>query len=225
MNMTKKWKRSKAERDAYYELARKKGLRSRAYFKLEDIDRRFSIFENGDWVIDLGAYPGGWLQYIVKKIGIDGMVIGVDIKPIKPFETIPNIQFVLGDVFDNETLTKIGNILNDKEIDIIVSDLSPSISGIWELDTETIYEYNRRVLDYADKFLKRNGKLVMKSFEGRYMKNIYSKLQKRFKIAKLYKPRASRKRSAEIYFVCMYYRPRVFKTSNNMLTGESVFKE
>ncbi len=223
--MTRKWRRRKAERDAYYELAKKKGLRSRAYFKLEDIDKRFSLFEKGDWVIDLGAYPGGWLQYITKKIGIDGMVIGVDIKPIKPLEVTPNIEIVLGDVFDDKTLSKIEKILEDKKVDVIVSDLSPSISGIWELDTEIIYDYNRRVLDYADNFLKRNGKLIMKSFEGRNLNSIYNVLEKNFKIIKIYKPKASRKRSAEIYFICMYYRLRSARASNNILNGESVFRE
>ena len=223
--MTRKWKRRKAERDAYYELAKKKGLRSRAYFKLEDIDKRFNIFEKGDWIIDLGAYPGGWLQYIIKKIGIDGKVIGVDIKPIKPLETAPNIEVVLGDVFEDETISKIKKILENKKIDVIVSDLSPSISGIWELDTEIIYDYNRRVLDYVDSFLRKNGKLIMKSFEGKNLKNIYNILKKKFKIIKIYKPKASRKRSAEIYFICMYHRLRSTRTSNNILNGESVFKE
>ena len=223
--MTRKWRRRKAEKDAFYELARKRGLRSRAYFKLEDIDKRFDIIGYGDWVIDLGAYPGGWIQYIIKRIGIDGMIIGIDIQPIKPFETIPNIQFIQGDIFEDETVKKLGNILDDKKVDIIVSDLSPSISGIWEIDTEIIYDYNRRVLSYVKLFLKNDGKLVMKSFEGKHLNSIYTKLKKEFKKTRIYKPRASRKRSAEIYFICLYHRRRDFRTSTRVLTEESVFKE
>ncbi len=144
--MTKKWRRRKAERDPFYELAKKRGIRSRAYFKLENIDKKFSIFKPGDKVIDLGAYPGGWLQYIINRIGIDGLLIGVDINPIKPFKEIPNIKLVQGDIFDNETMYLIEEALEGAKVDVIVSDLSPNITGIWELDTEKIYEYNLRVI-------------------------------------------------------------------------------
>ena len=221
--MTKKWRRRRAERDPFYELAKKKGIRSRAYFKLENIDKRFGIFKPGDRVIDLGAYPGGWLQYIISRIGIDGLLVGVDINPIKPFEEVPNVVLVQGDIFEKDTIAKIEEALGENKADVIVSDLSPNITGIWELDTEVIYDYNMKVLEYAEHFLERDGILVMKSFEGRRVNSITRKLKSRFRYVRIYKPRASRKRSAEIYFICMYYRPKSRKTPNKSSEEESVF--
>lgn len=222
--MPKKWKRKKAERDAYYYLAKEKGLRSRAYFKLEDMDRRYKIFVKGDYVLDLGAYPGGWLQYISKVVGIDGLIVGVDIKDIKPMDDSPNVKYIQGDVFDEDTLRRVGEILGEKRFDVIVSDISPNISGIWELDTERIYLYNEKVLDYVNKFLRRGGNLVMKSFEGKRFRDIISRAKSFFKIVKIYKPRASRKRSAEIYVICFYFLPKSDRTSRNFSRGISDFK-
>jgi 23S rRNA (uridine2552-2'-O)-methyltransferase len=221
--MTRNWRRRRRERDSFYELAKRRGIRSRAYFKLENIDKKFNIFKSGDRVIDLGASPGGWLQYILSRVGIDGCVVGVDINPIEPFEGFPNLKFVLGDVFDDETLGNIGEALGGERVDVIVSDLSPNITGIWELDTEKIYDYNVRVLDYADSFLVKGGTLILKSFEGRYLDRVKARLKRFFKYVRVYRPTATRKRSSEIYFVCKGYRPSSISTSNNVFNGESVF--
>ncbi len=219
----KDWLRKKRERDPYREKARKLGIRSRAYFKLMDIDRRYGIFRNGDIVIDLGAYPGGWLQYISEKIGIDGRVIGVDIKEIKDFIDRPNISTVKGDVFDKETMDKLNEILGGEKADVVVSDLSPNITGIWELDTERIYDYNMRVLNYIDKYLKRGGRAVIKSFEGRYSSRIIKRIRERFRWVGSYKPKASRKRSAEFYIIGMDYLGKPRRRSRKSDNEQSVF--
>jgi 23S rRNA (uridine2552-2'-O)-methyltransferase len=223
--MTKKWKRKKAEVDPFYRLAKEKGLRSRAYFKLRDIDRRYNIFRIGDKVLDLGAYPGGWLQYISDTVGIDGLVVGVDIKYIEPIDNALNIQYVQGDIFEEETISKVGDIIGEDKFDVIVSDVSPNISGIWELDTIKIYESNLQVLKYVRKFLREGGILILKTFEGKYTSKLLTKLKREFRIIKLYKPRASRKRSAETYFICISYHPRPRKTSSKTDNEASVFIE
>lgn len=219
----KDWLRKKRERDPYREKAKKLGIRSRAYFKLKDIDKRYGIFRMGDIVIDLGAYPGGWLQYISERVGLDGYIIGIDLREIKEFEDKPNIVTIKGDIFNEETTAKLLNILGERRVDVIVSDLSPNITGIWELDTERIYDYNMRVLQYIDKFLKIGGRAVIKSFEGKYSRRIINKMKDRFKWVGSYKPRASRKRSAEFYIIGMGYRGNSRNKPRRSLNKQSVF--
>lgn len=219
----KDWLRKKRERDPYREKARKLGIRSRAYFKLMDIDRRYNIFKVGDLVIDLGAYPGGWLQYISERIGVDGHVYGIDIKDIKEFTNKPNISTLKGDIFDKETENRLSQILNERRVDVIVSDLSPNITGIWELDTERIYDYNKKVLQFIDKFLKPGGITVIKSFEGKYSRRIINKVKERFRWVDIYKPKASRKRSAEFYIIGMNYLGNSRRRARKSRNKQSVF--
>ncbi len=208
----KDWVRKRRERDPYREKARKIGVRSRAYFKLMDIDRRFNILKTGDLVIDLGAYPGGWLQYISSKIGYDGHVYGIDIREIAEFPDRPNITTIKGDVFKKETIEKISKMIKENKVDVLVSDLSPNITGIWELDTEKIYDYNKVTMRYIDRFLRKGGTAVIKSFEGRYSDRIIKMVKRRFKWVAKYKPKASRKRSAEFYIIGLNYLGKDRKT-------------
>lgn len=219
----KDWLRKKREWDPYRDKAKKLGIRSRAYFKLKDIDKRYNLFRIGDIVIDLGAYPGGWLQYISERVGLDGYVIGVDLREIKEFEDRPNILTVKGDIFNKETIEKLLKVLEEKKVDVIVSDLSPNITGIWELDTERIYDYNMRVLQYIDRFLKTGGKTVIKSFEGRYSRKIINKVRDRFKWVRSYKPKASRKRSAEFYIIGISYQGNSRNKARKSPNKQSVF--
>jgi len=208
----KEWRR---EKDAFYKEAKKRGLRSRAYFKIEEIDRLFNILSPGDIVLDIGAAPGGWLQYIAKAVGFDGLAIGIDKEDIEEFIDKPNIITVKGDVFDNNTIKKLESILQGRKVDVIVSDASPNITGVYEIDTVRIYEINKRVLFIAKKFLKKRGILVLKTFQGREEYKLRKLLEKNFKFIKIHKPHASRKRSAEIYYIGFYFRPRSSKSSSN----------
>ena len=205
----KNWRR---EKDHYYLEAKKRGIRSRAYFKIEDMHKRFNIFAPGDTVIDIGAAPGGWLQYISKVIGLDGLVIGVDIREIEEFTDKYNIVTIKGDIFSEETLKKIKDKLMGRKADVIVSDASPNITGVYEIDSMKIYEINKRVMHIAKKFLKRNGILVLKTFQGREEQRVRRMLMKKFKFIKIYKPKASRKRSSEIYYIGFYFLPKSSRT-------------
>lgn len=194
------------KRDVYTELAKKYGLRSRAYFKIKDMDKRYKIFKPGDYVVDIGAAPGGWLKYIVSKVGFDGRVIGVDLRPIERFEE-PNVEVIVKDIFSEDIFRELREKIGERnKVDVVVSDASPNITGVYEVDTEKIFDINKRVLQICDKILKYDGTLVIKTFEGRHEKNLMKLLKKRFRIIKKYKPKISRKRSSETYYICFKYK-------------------
>lgn len=193
------------KKDVYTELAKKYGLRSRAYFKIKDMDKRYKIFKPGDYVVDIGAAPGGWLKYIVGKVGFDGRVIGVDLRPIEEFKE-PNIEIIVKDIFSEDIFRELREKIGErKKVDVVVSDASPNITGVYEVDTEKIFDINKRVLQICDKILKYGGTLVIKTFEGRHEKTLMKLLKKRFKIIRKYKPKISRKRSSETYYICFRY--------------------
>ncbi len=201
------------KRDTYTELAKKYGLRSRAYFKIKDMDKRYKIFKPGDYVIDIGAAPGGWIKYIVNKIGFDGRVIGVDLRPIERFDE-PNVEIIVKDIFSEDIFKELKEKVGNKEkVDVIVSDASPNITGVYEVDTEKIFDINKRVLQICDKMLRPGGTLVIKTFEGRHEKTLMKLLKKRFRIIRKYKPKISRKRSSETYYICFRYQDLRSRTS------------
>jgi len=196
------------KRDAYTEIAKREGLRSRAYFKLKDIDERYNIFKPGDIVIDVGAAPGGWIKYSLSRIGFDGRVIGIDQREIEPFDE-PNVATIKADILKEGIFKKIEEHLGDEKADVIISDASPNISGVYEVDTEKIYDLNKRVIEIADRFLRPGGTLILKTFQGRHERRLLSALKKRFRRISKYKSKVSRKRSSEIYYICIgFIRPR-----------------
>jgi len=194
-------------KDAYYKLAKREGYRSRAVYKLIEINRVFNIIHKGDRVLDLGSAPGGWLQYIAEIVSIDGTVVGVDIRPIEPLGK-SNVYTYQGDIFDDSLIMKIKERFGENRFDVITSDLSTNITGIWEVDVLRNLELNERVLEIADQLLKPGGNIVLKIFEGRGVGRLIAKVRKLFRVVKLYKPRASRKRSSEIYIIGIDYMPR-----------------
>jgi len=191
--------------DPYTKLAKEYGLRSRAYFKLKDIDERYGVIEDGDIVIDIGAAPGGWMKYSLKKVGFDGMVIGIDKRNIEEFDE-PNAIIITIDIMSQEVFNVLKSILDDRKANVIISDASPNISGIYEIDTERIFTLNKRTLEIADRFLERGGKTVIKTFQGSHERRLENSMKKRFKVVKKYKPKISRKHSSEIYYLGFLFR-------------------
>ncbi|GAF69337.1 unnamed protein product, partial [marine sediment metagenome] len=122
---------SEKKREHFYKEAKRLGYRARSAFKLKQIQKRFGVFSKEDIVIDLGAAPGGWSQVAKEFVGAKGIVIGADILPIKPLD---NVQFIQGDITDNETVEEIKQILNDTKADVVLSDMSPDISGNYSVD-------------------------------------------------------------------------------------------
>ncbi len=198
--MGKDWLK-KRRRDFYYRKARLEGLRSRAVYKLEQLDKKFKIFKGVKKILDLCCAPGGWLQYSLSRIGDDGLIIGVDLVEIAP---LPNVYFIRGDITREETLEKIVKVANGK-IDLVLSDCSPNVSGIWELDHARQIYLAETSLKIARKVLRKGGKFVVKVFQGDLFNDYLDKVREFFKIVKVTKPEASRKESAEMYIIAFNF--------------------
>ncbi len=189
-----------ARRDHYRRLAKKEGYRSRAAYKLIEIDEKFGVLKKGYVVIDFGAAPGGWLQVASKRVGPSGLVIGVDLKEIKPLSE--NVRLLKSDVMD-EGISSLLLSMMPRKADLILSDLSPKISGIWSVDHLRQIELCERVLELSQTLLRKNGSMVMKLFEGEQVRDFVGRVRRAFRTVRLFKPKASRKESSEIYLVSL----------------------
>jgi len=201
--MAKRWYRDR-KKEFYYKQAKKQGYRARSAYKLLQIQQRYNILKRGDTILDLGAAPGGWSQVAKEIVGEEGKVIGVDLLPIKP---IKNIHFIEGDITDTETMEKIKELIGKKKIDVVISDMSPNISGNYSLDQARSVWLCEYALNYAENFLKEKGNLVCKVFEGEDFNNLRAKIKKRFHKVENVIPKASRKTSSEVYLVGISFKP------------------
>jgi len=209
--MTKRW-REERKRDHYYKRAKKEDYRSRAAYKLLQINNKFKIIKLGDIIIDLGASPGGWSQVAAEAVGEEGKVIAVDMKEMA---AIPGVAFVKGNALRERTKGDILSILDDirtpsiakrgagrgAKADVIISDMAPNISGNYSIDHAKSIELAEMALDYADEFLKPGGNIVVKVFEGDMMRDYFNTIKIKFKISKRHAPKASRKSSSEVYII------------------------
>lgn len=187
-----------AKRDQYRRLAKENSYRSRAVYKLLQINKSYRILKNGMKVVDIGAAPGGWLQFASKITGENGLVVGVDLKDIEP---IPNVVTLKGDVEDRETLTLILEFLGGKA-DLVLSDLAPNVSGLWEIDHLKQIELTRKAVEITRKILKQEGNALYKVFQGEATSEFISDTRKIFSKVIITKPDASRKQSSELYLLC-----------------------
>ncbi|MGQ9469409.1 MAG: RlmE family RNA methyltransferase [Nitrososphaerales archaeon] len=192
-------KLNQAKNDHYRRIAKREGYRSRAAFKLMQIDRKYKIFKNGDIVVDFGCAPGGWLQYISKIIGNKGFALGIDLKRVEPIDS--NVDTLIADVKDEGIKDKIMSKL-PKKADVVTSDLSPSVSGIWELDAAKQTDLNSRVIEILPFILEEGGYAIMKIFQGEPFDEFLKNVKKNFKDVIIIKPPASRPESSEMYLLC-----------------------
>lgn len=197
-----------AKRDQYRRLAKENSYRSRAVYKLLQINKSYRILKNGMKVVDIGAAPGGWLQFASKITGENGLVVGVDLKDIEP---IPNVVTLKGDVEDRETLTLILEFLGGKA-DLVLSDLAPNVSGLWEIDHLKQIELTRKAVEITRKILKQEGNALYKVFQGEATSEFISDTRKIFSKVIITKPDASRKQSSELYLLCKKH--KLTKMSN-----------
>jgi 23S rRNA (uridine2552-2'-O)-methyltransferase len=185
-------------------MAKRAGYRSRAAFKLKQLDGRYKLLRRGDVVVDLGAAPGGWLQVARERVGSEGFVLGVDLQPIEkmPYE---NVGALVADITDPNTWARIKNKL-PKPANVVISDASPKISGIWDVDHAKSVELARATLNLSGKILRPGGRMLIKVFQGELFDDFVVNVQRKFSFVKISKPKASRKRSAEAYVIAKKFK-------------------
>jgi len=188
--------------DSYVKQAIKSGYRSRAVYKLQEIQEKDAIFRAGMTVIDLGAAPGSWSQYAVEQVGTNGEVIALDILPMEPIHAVTVIK---GDFTEQVALDAVLGSINSRKISLVISDLAPNISGVKTVDqTKSIY-LCELVLDLAHKVLDQKGDLLMKVFQGEGFDQLVQQLRGCFDKVYIRKPKASRASSREVYLLSKNY--------------------
>lgn len=197
--MTKKWFRER-KNEYYYRLAKIEGYRSRASYKLLQAVEKYPFIKKGDVVVDLGAAPGGWMQVARKLVEEEGYILGVDIQPIANMG-FKNVYSIIGDVEKIEKSDILKNI--PKEADVILSDISPNVSGFWEIDHAKQINLTEHSLRIALNTLRAGGSFFVKTFQGKYLKEFIDQVKAHFKDVRIFKPKASRKASAELYIVAL----------------------
>jgi 23S rRNA (uridine2552-2'-O)-methyltransferase len=185
-------------KDSAYLRAMKEGYRSRAAFKLKDIQDRYRIIRDDDNVVDLGAAPGSWLQ--VERGFTHGKVLGIDLNPIPPLD---GVETMVADMSDPELLEKVRKMLGI--VNVVVSDAAPKLSGHKSYDQARAVELGEIALEFACKVLKPGGNFVVKSFQGQDFSGLLDRVKDHFLSVKGYRTKTSRKGSAEVYIVAKYF--------------------
>lgn len=188
--------------DRFFKKAKEEGYRARSIFKLQAIDERYHLLRPGMAVLDLGAAPGSFLQYISLQIGEKGVVIGIDLQKIEDLK-LNNVKTYQGNIYDEDLYKKIVQENGLKTFDVITSDLAPKTTGISFVDGGASLDLNLQVLEVALKWLKKGGKMIMKILPGFNEGDLIGSLNKNFVQVKKYRPEAIRKSSGESYIICL----------------------
>lgn len=194
------WLREHAA-DPYVRRARAEGWRSRAVFKLKEIDERERLLGPGRICVDLGAAPGAWSQYAARRVGRTGRVVAADLLPLEP---LPGVQFVLGDFRDEAVLDAVLEHLPGGEADVVLSDMAPNLSGIDSVDQPRSMYLAELALDLAVRVLKPRGAALIKVFQGAGFRELIAKARGGFAEVRMVKPGASRARSPELYLLAKH---------------------
>jgi len=187
------------KRDYYYKKAKEEKYRSRAAYKLFEVVGKHHFIKKGDVVVDLGAAPGGWVQAARRIVGSRGFVLGVDVRSIEPFPE-DNVRTITGDITEQETSQQILKFL-PRKADAVISDASPNISGIWEVDHARQIDLALHALEIALKMLKPSGSFFVKVFQGDILDDFINKVKQYFEVVKIIKPKASRAKSSEMFIL------------------------
>jgi 23S rRNA (uridine2552-2'-O)-methyltransferase len=189
--------------DPFVQRARSGGWRSRAVFKLEEIDRRERLFKAGSVCLDLGAAPGAWSQYARSRVGRTGRVVASDLLDMA---ALPGVEFVRGDLGEEQVLAEILRLLPGRTVDVVLSDMAPNLSGMDVIDQPRSMRLAELALETAGQTLKPGGAALIKLFQGAGFRELVESARGRFARVKLIKPQASRSRSAEMYLLAMQFR-------------------
>jgi 23S rRNA (uridine2552-2'-O)-methyltransferase len=203
--MTNGWIQ-KRKKDQYYRLAKIKGYRSRAAYKLLQANRSYGLIRPGDKVLDLGSHPGGWLQIAREIVGPEGLVVGVDIKDVGPLPYV-NVKVLKTDIYADDI---VGKILAETKgpVDTVISDLAPSIIGSWDVDHARQVDLARVAFRISKEILRHGGNVLIKLFQGPELKEYQDEAALLFQRSRLLKPKASRPESSEVYFLGLGFKPR-----------------
>ena len=186
-------------RDPYVKQAASRGYRSRAAFKLQELDRRERLMRPGMLIVDLGAAPGGWSQVALEKVGATGRVVAIDLQSI---DLLPKVAFIQGDVRAEAVRCSIEQALGGRRADLVLSDMAPNLSGVKPVDEARSQELVGVAMDTARRVLKPGGTLLVKLFHGSGLDAVIRQLKGMFAEVGIRKPPASRSESSEVYAVC-----------------------
>lgn len=190
--------------DPYVKLAQKEGYRARAVYKLKEIDEAENLIKPGQIIVDLGATPGSWSQYVRNKLagkeggGINGEIFALDLLPMEP---ISDVQFIQGDFREDEVLNQLADCLKGRKLDLVLSDMAPNLSGHPTVDAARVEYIIELALGFAREHLKPSGSLLVKCFHGPSYNNIVNMFKSEFKVLQNKKPKASRDRSSEVFLL------------------------
>ena len=192
------------KRDSWRKQAKASGYRARSAFKLKQIQERFGLVRQGDTILDVGCFPGGWSQVAVELVGQEGHVVGVDLEPCQPVE---GAVLLTGDITDPYTQERVLEELGGNLINVIVSDISPDITGKWDMDQSVAMTLVADVFDFSLPLLKKGGAFTTKLFQGIGVQELIDAVKPHFSTVRRYSPDASRNSSSEVYLVCRNHMP------------------
>jgi 23S rRNA (uridine2552-2'-O)-methyltransferase len=188
--------------DPYVKKAQAEGYRSRAVYKLKEIDEKEHLLRPGMSVVDLGAAPGGWTQYVSQKIGKTGDIFALDILPM---DDLPGVIQITGDFCEQQVLDKLNEYIPEGGVDLVLSDMAPNMSGNAAIDIPKAMNLAELAFEFSDHTLKPGGALLMKVFHGEGFDELLIQARKQFKKVVIRKPSASRSRSRETYMLAKDY--------------------
>lgn len=190
-------------KDSFYKKAKLEGYRSRASYKLLELNQKYKLFRKNDAVLDVGAAPGGWSQVALQLLGEKGIVVAVDILDINPLND-KRFHFIKGDIRDENTLSEITKYASS--FDIVISDIAPNTTGQKFVDHQNSINLIKIVINFIMKTLKKNGIFLFKLFDGEERESLVKDLKELFEDIKIIRPDATRKNSFEIYLICKGYK-------------------
>ncbi|MCW4006471.1 MAG: RlmE family RNA methyltransferase [Candidatus Bathyarchaeota archaeon] len=205
MGKTKTYIKQRKE-EYYYKKAKAENYRSRATYKLTQTINKYHFIRYGDIVVDLGAAPGGWIQSARKAAGKKGFVLGVDLKPIEPFEQT-YIRTIILDMTEPTAAEQILSFL-PRKANVVISDMSPNISGVWEVDHARQIDLATKAFETALQIMRPDGNFFTKVFEGELVNEYLQKIKENFREVKFIKPKASRAKSSEMYILALGLKAR-----------------
>lgn len=195
--------RQQESRDIFVDKAARLNLRSRAYFKLEQIQEKERILKRGYRCVDLGSTPGGWSQFAVERVGSNGNVWAVDLLPMQP---LAGVNFILGDFTSESIRESLLATMGDERVDLVMSDVAPNLTGNRSVDQPRVISLAEDALYFSEDTLRQGGSFLVKLFQGEGFEDYVAAVRTRFRRVKLIKPQASRSDSREMYLLARNYR-------------------